>query len=705
MVSLYFQGISPAVPLVIICFILAISLFIAWWSYQHLENLSKLKKRSLVLLRATSLFVLVLLLLNPFWIVEEDSDQLPGIAVYIDNSQSLSIERGFYEGISEYRDILGEFNQLSLDGFEKTTFLFSDSVYEEDLLNLTGTRTNISSVLEHLRLNEHRFSSAILFSDGIVTQGRNPVFAAQNLTVPVITVPIGDTTQVKDIAIASVEYSQNTYTFTGETIAVEVQQEGFANENSDVQLILDGEILESKNIQFPAASSSQILEFYHEFDEPGFYTFQVNIPPKPEEVTYQNNQTSFTIEVEDDKITILSLAFDIHPDVGTIRRLISSDQQNELISSTWIGDNRFLDNDPFNLTEDLNLIVLHGLPPINSPIFQWIEEQQTPYIVLQSPYSAVLYSNPDLLGLTGFHIESPSGTIDVQLQHQNRLTQHPIMELGSVGTERFPSLKMARSSYHISALAQPLLFASFERSDNNLPIIIATDASNRRITSVSAYGWYRFDQSPQTEIRDFFKNLFSNIVAWTSTSPDRRTLKIYPLKNLFSENEMVQIRAELYNERGEPEPEAQIEVSIYDSDMDTPLQSFVMSHRQNENYVADLGSYPRGIYKISAIATRNDRIIGTAESRVHISESIVEFIRTNRDDAMLKQISEITRGIFLDDLNFERLTPFLNSLESDIGNGQSISRFYYLNKNGFWFLILLILLSAEWLIRRSVSLP
>ena len=705
MVSQFIQGISPVLPLVFIGFLLIFSLFISWWSYNHLENLPPLKKRFLILLRASSLSVLILLLFNPYWIIEERSDNLPGVAVYLDNSQSLSIERGVYEGISEYESIFDDFDQLPLDGFIKSVFLFSDSVYEDGPLNLTGTRTNINSVLEHLRLNEHRFSSAIIFSDGVVTQGRNPIFAAQHLTIPVISVPIGDTTQVKDIAIAGVEYSQNTYTFTGETITVEVQQEGFENENSDIQLILNDEVIETRNIQFPAASSSQFLEFYYEFDEPGFYNFRVNIPPKPEELTYQNNQTSFTIEVEDDKTVILSLAFDIHPDVGSIRRLISSDQQNQLITSTWIGENRFLESDPFNLDDDLNLMVLHGIPPINSTIFEWIKEQQTPYIILKSPNTAVQFSDQELRDLAGFNFDSLSATIDVQLQYQSHTSQHPIMELGNSGSDRFPSLKMISSDYHLSVLAQPLLFATFERTEINLPIVVAVDASNRRITSVSAYGWYRFEQSPQPEVRNFFKTLFSNIIAWTSTSPDRRTLQIYPLKNIFSENEAVQVRAELFNERGEPEPEAQIELFIYESNDQTPLQSFIMSHRQNENYIADLGNYPRGIYRVNAIATRNDRVIGTAESRVNISESILEFINTKRDDATLQQISEVTSGIFLENLNYERLLSFLNSLDPDMNRGQSISHFNYLNKNGFWFLILIILLSSEWLIRRSASLP
>lgn len=316
-----------------------------------------------------------------------------------------------------------------------------------------------------------------------------------------------------------------------------------------------------------------------------------------------------------------------------------------------------------------------------------------------------MFFDQETVALTGFQSDSPSGTIDVQLDYQNQTAQHPIMELGIIGTNRFPTLKMIRSNYNLSALAQTLLFASFERSEDNLPIIIASDAPNRRITSVTANGWYRFEQSPQPEVRQFFNTLFTNIISWTSTSSDRRTLQIHPLKELYTENEMVRVRAELFNERGEPEPDAQIEISIYQSDGDTPIQSFVMSHQQNEIYNADIGSYPIGIYRLSAIATRNERVIGTAENRVNVSESIIEFINTRRDDTTLRLISDITSGILLENLDSERLMPFLNSLIVEDSDQQVTNDFYYLSRSGYWFILVLLLLSAEWLIRRSASLP
>jgi hypothetical protein len=51
MISAFIQGLSPVLPILSIILILALSLFVAWWSYQHLESIPRGKKVWLVLLR------------------------------------------------------------------------------------------------------------------------------------------------------------------------------------------------------------------------------------------------------------------------------------------------------------------------------------------------------------------------------------------------------------------------------------------------------------------------------------------------------------------------------------------------------------------------------------------------------------------------------------------------------------------------------
>jgi len=705
MISAFIQGINPVVPIIVIVLLAAISFFVAWWTYYHLDSIPPIRKNGLILLRGSTLLILLLLLLNPFLSIQQIISERPAVAVYLDNSQSISVERGDYEGLNTYREILSRFESEHTEDLDYDYFLFDETVTASDELDATGVRTNINEVMEYIRENENRYRASIFFSDGIVTQGRNPIFSAQNLSTPIITVPIGDTTEVRDIAVANVDYIQQIYTYTRQTIRAEIQQQGFEGEDAAVQFIRDGEVIETETLEFTTSPTSQTVEFSQEFEEPGFYDFEINVPPKPDEFTEQNNRAAFTIEVLDDKTRILSFAFEVHPDVSTIRRLIATDQQNELISSTYLGNNRFAGGDPRQLDEDPDLIVLHGLPPVQSDLFDWIYEQQTPILFVATPGSFLNLTDNDVTDLTSYHIQSPGEVIDIQLDNFSSGISHPLLEVSMVNFQRLPSLQTYRGDYRISAIAQQLTSALFQRNETDIPVLIAEDATARRIASVNAFGWYRFEQNSQEEVRNFFTEFFTNLVSWSATPPDRQMLTLEPAKPSFTENESVEVRANLFNERGDPEPEGFIELEIFSGDDEESLNVFRMNHQHNEVYTAELGNYPQGMYRVRAEATKNDRNIGTAEARVNVSQSSIEFLNTKRDDDMLQSLAEITDGIFLDDFDFNRFNEFMAELLLEQPDEEIREDFFYLYRSVFWFIVVIVLLSAEWLIRRSVSLP
>ncbi|MCC5907919.1 MAG: hypothetical protein JJU13_17025 [Balneolaceae bacterium] len=705
MISAFIQGINPVVPIIVIVLLSSISFFVAWWTYYYLDSIPSLRKNALILLRGSTLLILLLLLLNPFLSIQEIISERPAVAVYLDNSQSISVERGDYEGLNTFREIISRFESERNDDLDYDYFLFDETVTASDELDATGVRTNINEVMEYIRENENRYRASLFFSDGIVTQGRNPIFSAQNLSTPIITVPIGDTTEVRDIAVANVDYIQQIYTYTRQTIRAEIQQQGFEGEDATVQFIRDGEVIETETLEFTTSPTSQTVEFSQEFEEPGFYDFEINVPPKPDEFTDQNNRAAFTIEVLDDKTRILSFAFEVHPDVSTIRRLIATDQQNELISSTYLGNNRFTGGDPRQLDEEPDLIVLHGLPPVQSDLFEWIYDQQTPILFVATPGSFQYLTDNDVTDLTSYYIQSPGEVIDIQLENFTGGISHPLLEVSMANFQRFPSLQTYRGDYRLSAIAQQLTSALFQRNETDIPVLIAEDATARRIASVNAFGWYRFEQNSQEEVRNFFTEFFTNLVSWSATPPDRQMLTLEPAKSSFTENESVEVRANLFNERGDPEPEGFIELEIFSGDDEESLNVFRMNHQQNEVYTAELGNYPQGMYRVRAEATKNGRNIGTAEARVNVSQSSIEFLNTKRDDDMLHSLAEITDGIFLDDFDFNRFNEFMAELLLEQPDEEIREDFFYLYRSVFWFIVVIVLLSAEWLIRRSVSLP
>ncbi|MDX1640922.1 MAG: hypothetical protein R3220_04465, partial [Balneolaceae bacterium] len=563
----FLQGFSPVLPIIVILLLALVSLFLSWWSYQHIQSVSGIKRYSLIALRAASLFILLFLLLNPFFVRQNTDSNNPRIAVFVDNSQSLSVERGEYSGLESYTNILQQFRNAENSEYEYEYFLFDDEVTPFDEVSVDGFRTNLNTLIEYIRERETDYLASVILSDGIITNGRNPVFATQNLSIPLITIPVGDTSDVRDIAITDVDFIQTVYTQTRQTFTTEIQQQGFEGRETTIQLFKDGELIESQSLTFSAETSSQTIEFDQEFTEAGFFDYEFRVPAKEGEFTEQNNRFQFTIEVLEDKTNILSLAFEVHPDVGSIRRLIATDQQNELFSSTHLGNNRFVGSNPMQLNEDIDLIVLHGLPGINSPLFEWLNNQQMPILYMAAPSSFRILMSNQISDLTAFYLSAIGRQqIDIQVEPFQSSVSHPILELQTTAVQQFPALQTYRGQFQTSSLSQTILTGSYRGVLSEIPVLIVEDASTTRRASVAAFGWFQFEQSRNPETREFFEQLFTNLVAWTSTSPDRENLLVEPAKSVFSENENVELQATLFNERGEPEPDAIIELEVHYED-------------------------------------------------------------------------------------------------------------------------------------------
>lgn len=701
------QGFNPVISFPLAFFLILLSFAAAWWSYTYLRDIPALKKYTLILLRGSALTLLVFLLLNPFSSIQIPTDESRSVAVYIDNSQSLTVNRGDYQGDTSYREILSELENETGDSFDITYFRFDNDIYPGRELTLDGSATNLFGVYEHFRENENRYLASVLLSDGIVTQGRNPVFTVENLSKPLITIPVGDTTDVRDIAISTIDAPDRMYTFTTRMISLEISQQGFEGSETRLTVNRDGEFLTSETISFHAEQTSHTVEFEAEFTEPGLYTFEAIIPHTDGEFTYQNNRRTFSIEVTEDKTEIVSLAFEVHPDVASVRRLIASDQQYNLISSTYLSQSQVIGTQIGDLPAVPDLVVVHGLPSDPLPALDWLADTPAPilFMALPSSYESRLW--PERLQDVMPYTMGEGSTIQhVQLQSfLSGGSRHPILNLPSDGLNRFPLLSSAHSEYTTSPLSSVLMHTGTQGESLTIPLLVVEEPGSKRVAALNAFNWFRYENNRSEEIRTFFETFFTNIISWTASSPDHENLVIEPVRDSFNENEAIQIRADLVNELGNPEPGATIEIQIFEQLSVSPVRTFTMSHEQNGRYLTEAGNLPAGDYRVSGRATIEDRELGTDQTAFSVGDSVIEFLDTKRNDAMLASLAERSDGIFLKDYRWERLTDFLQervTLEAEAGMTTRTDYFY---RSYLWFIVILVLLSAEWLLRRNLSLP
>lgn len=83
---------------------------------------------------------------------------------------------------------------------------------------------------------------------------------------------------------------------------------------------------------------------------------------------------------------------------------------------------------------------------------------------------------------------------------------------------------------------------------------------------------------------------------------------------------------------------------------------------------------------------------------------MVELIDLQRKDDILSNMARTTSGIFV---IYDDTSELLDEIESIsmVSTAENIVTAVYLNRNPVWLIILLIFLTAEWLIRKKFALP
>ena len=326
----------------------------------------------------------------------------------------------------------------------------------------------------------------------------------------------------------------------------------------------------------------------------------------------------------------------------------------------------------------------------------------TPLIVIASPQFSPQQFEQDITALP-VNITGALNWGHISLRSVPETSVHPITELPAVIYNQFPNLIAPIENIRPANYANALLGGNYRGESIETPVVVAHELGNKRHLFVTAFNWYRFqqDQSPQTQA--FAKQLWQNMISWTATDPDNELLDIQPGQDSFSGSEPIIIEAYLKNERGQSESEANITISISSDTSDRRIYS--MENRNNGNYRLSIPPLPEGIYSYEATAQKGDRTLDTDRGEFSVSASNAEYIDTDRNVQLLRQIAHNTGGKYAP---FDSVDGFWNRLEERglLDREERVeTSFYYLYQHVGWFILVIILLCSEWILRKYLSLP
>ncbi|MDX1617470.1 MAG: hypothetical protein R3224_01705 [Balneolaceae bacterium] len=704
-----FQGFQSGLPSWLYFVLIAATIGLAWWSYKGIQTIRPFYRYTLIALRSAVFLILLVLLLNPFFKSESIRFEKPAIMVMFDNSSSISVQKGDYRGDETYRDLVSELNFENRDRLDFRFFSVDNDVNpveSPDSLTLDGSETNLYNAVEIIHNNQRDARTAILFTDGIFNKGRNPVFLSRELEIPIFTIALGDTSRQRDLVVQDIVTSASGYLNTAHPVEVNVLNQGFGQEPFQVQLKSGDEIIQSRTVNPTTATSSHTVTFQLDLSEEGLQQYEIEIPEKQGEWTAANNIQPFSIEVLDDKQSILSLAFEIHPDVRLVRSLLLQDENTQLSTRTWLDGNRFIRGDLSLDADTLDLLLLHGYPGRGASrrVVEHLEQltERVPAILFSTPRSTG--NSPDgaatLFPIFSAETASP---VEVNIVPIIESTEHPIMELPEVSYERVPSVYAPIRRLEVNPGATVLFNSLFQGVDTGQPVIAIQQVGNFRRAQLNAHGWYRIAQSTNPQARAFIESLIYNIVSWTATQPDNRRLKIQPTQKIFTGNETVSFNAFLTNESGDIEDDGVITVTISGEEIETRLYN--MNNIGDGQYRLDIGALPEGIYRFEATAQKGNRTIDTQSGEFSVSGSNVEYVNTTRNDDLLRRIADATGGGFHTYETAGGIWEEMNERGLLDREQRSITNLFYPYQHAFWFILAIVLLGSEWLLRKYVALP
>lgn len=617
-------------------------------------------------LRALALIGLVMMLFEPILRLVHSDDLKPVIAVLVDNSESMTISDAGRVRSSGVGSLLssGKFRDLSPDAIVRY-YLFSSKLgpplaSAPDSLHPSGPSTDLSEVFAELRQQapKDNIRAAVLVTDGNYTTGRNPLYAAGELGMPVYTVGVGDTSEQKDILVEKVLTNNLAYAGTRFPMDVTVKSTGFSGENVEVDLLEGSAVIDRKVLQLVEGSHEYEVKLFAEPKDEGTKKYTIAVSKLPGELTERNNTRTLFIKVLRSRLRIVIFAGAPSADVAAVRQALTEDQRLNVKAFVQNAAAGFYEGNPnASLLDSADCFVLIGFPSAATPggivreIAVRCETGKKPLLFL----NGLSTDYPKLRALESdlpFTWSGPSrNEMMVFAAVPDRQKHHPLVRLEGEITEEswreLPPVYKTQTTFHARAEAEVLAAVKYQTFTLDEPAVLTRDIARQKTVAVTVHGIWRWRLLAQDkpETRQFLPLFLTNAVRWLTTQEDDKRVRITPVKETFTTAEPAELTAQVYDDQLRPADDATVKVELDRSGEKFPVEFSAVG---NGRYEGSISGLAEGDYTFTGKASSETGTYGEDKGKFSVGQVNVEFLETRMNKPLLEQIADRTGGAYAD---------------------------------------------------------
>ena len=664
---------------------------ISYWHNKKLSEISKTKKTILSAIRFTATFFISLLLLSIFIKTKTSRQEKPILAIAIDNSQSIMM-RGQQKNDSMKAFCL-RINQMCEKLEEKFTikkFKFGSSLQNGEKLTFDEKNTNFSQMTEELKNTFYNTSlvATVICSDGIYNKGQNPTYTTPKIPSKVYTVGLGDTTKYKNISISKVIYNETAFLANQFPILINVNAQMLNSKQTICEIKHKGNTIFSEKININSNNFSKEISANIEAKEKGLQKYTITLKPTEGEISTLDNTRNIIIDIADDKYKILILSYSPHPDVAAMRNALSYNPSYEIETANIQDFNK-------NLSA-YNLIILVHLPSDEKTktIAQEIKQKNIPTLYLIGQQTSVNQFNKLntclTIDQTGNNFEDAGATINHNFQLFT--TENTAQDF----FKQTPPLSCPFGNYKLLPGTQILMYQTIKGIETQKPLVAISDPSTARAAIIIGEGlWrWRIDNYKKYQNHEIFDLFIGRIVQFLITKNNKEMFSVES-KRIFNEDEPILFSAKVLDETLTTTQTTNITIDITDENNTTKKYKF---SQQGNGYFLKTDPLPTGNYTYTAQTIVGSKKL-TKKGAFSVSEIKLEAEQLTANHQLLKKMAQTNNGKFFLPDQLDNLETELNQLNVKPIVFTDTATDDIMNKK--WpFFIILLLLSAEWFLRK-----
>jgi len=532
-----------------------------------------------------SLFLLILLLINPTIKKTEIQEVKPVLAILADNSKSIS----FFKERINLKNFLDEIkaDKSIREKYDINEFAFGAELGNLDSLSFTDYETDVSKAITSVNsLYRGNIAPVIILTDGNQTIGNDYEFIESKQKIyPIV---FGDTIEYKDLKIGQLNVNKYSYIKNKFPVEVLLNYKGKENVTSQFSITKNGKTIFTKKVQFSSVNNSKTITTNLTSTKEGLHYYSASIRKIKGEKNTKNNTKNFSVEVLDEQTKILVLASVLHPDLGALKKSIESNKQRSV-------DVFLIDNFNKQIT-DYQLIVLFQPNNKFNKILISANEKKSNYFLITGANTDWNFINKQQLGITKNSIN--------QIENYGGFLNNSFLNFlqKDIGFNQFSPLIDLYGEVIILKEYQTLLFQNINGLETKQPLLATFEENNQKSGVLLGEGIWKWRAASFLNSNSFqeFDQFIGNLIQYLASNKRRSRLEINA-ENLYPANSTIKISALYTDKNYQFDGRASLEITI--TNEKTKKVTKIPFSLFNNWYQAEIENLVSGnyTYKVSVI--------------------------------------------------------------------------------------------------------